>query len=281
MTAPTTSAPPLGGGGGAGSGGGSSSNSPLLAVLLVTSSSRGSHLVFRWPRKPRLQKRHSRVRYYAAEADGPDRSLAARLQGRGRLPDRNGRGTAFSTVQDRAAAVRGVDTPEHYGRRAVMDSFGIENVDIAAELGDEHHHGVWSDDQGSITSPSESSLTSSSKTSWTTRRRMQMTRTQSRGTTEGARLPISRSRQLADGIHARLLRGHARLRGYDAPSTPRPEARLATKSTRGARKQALRTSAPTRTRMLKMAMPAQPLAIATFERIAHTSATTATFSRRC
>ncbi|CAO1632817.1 unnamed protein product [Parajaminaea phylloscopi] len=43
--------------------------SPLVAVLLVTStSSRGPQLVFRYPRRPRLQRRFSNIRYYAASA---------------------------------------------------------------------------------------------------------------------------------------------------------------------------------------------------------------------
>ncbi|WFD08222.1 Nitrogen permease regulator 3 [Malassezia vespertilionis] len=45
-------------------------SSPLLAMLLVTSSSRGSYVIFQWPRKPSMVKRYSHVRYYAdTEAD--------------------------------------------------------------------------------------------------------------------------------------------------------------------------------------------------------------------
>ena len=40
-------------------------SSSLLAVLLVTKSSRGSNVAFHWPRKPRLVKRYSRIKYYA------------------------------------------------------------------------------------------------------------------------------------------------------------------------------------------------------------------------
>ncbi|WFD03553.1 Nitrogen permease regulator 3 [Malassezia obtusa] len=50
-------------------------SSPLVALLLVTSSSRGSHVVFQWPRKPRLVKRYSRMRYYAAEDELDDELL--------------------------------------------------------------------------------------------------------------------------------------------------------------------------------------------------------------
>lgn len=37
---------------------------PLLGVILATSSSRGSHIVFRWPNNPKLFKRYSKVKYY-------------------------------------------------------------------------------------------------------------------------------------------------------------------------------------------------------------------------
>ncbi|KAN0065657.1 Nitrogen permease regulator 3 [Thecaphora frezii] len=40
-------------------------NDPLLAVILATSSSRGSHIVFRWPNHPTVFKRYSKVKYYA------------------------------------------------------------------------------------------------------------------------------------------------------------------------------------------------------------------------
>lgn len=47
-----------------------SSASPLVAVLLIAStSSRSPELVFRYPRKPKLLKRYSKVRYYAADKD--------------------------------------------------------------------------------------------------------------------------------------------------------------------------------------------------------------------
>lgn len=50
-----------------GSNGGSPSSSPLVAVLLIAATtSRGPQLVFRYPRKPRLLRRYSKVRYYAA-----------------------------------------------------------------------------------------------------------------------------------------------------------------------------------------------------------------------
>lgn len=42
-------------------------SSPLLAVLLVTSSSRGPSLSFRFPRRPKLEKRYSKVRYLVAK----------------------------------------------------------------------------------------------------------------------------------------------------------------------------------------------------------------------
>uniref|UniRef100_V5ETE4 Nitrogen permease regulator 3 n=1 Tax=Kalmanozyma brasiliensis (strain GHG001) TaxID=1365824 RepID=V5ETE4_KALBG len=37
---------------------------PLLGVILATSSSRGEHVVFRWPNNPKLFKRYSKVKYY-------------------------------------------------------------------------------------------------------------------------------------------------------------------------------------------------------------------------
>ncbi|CBQ73397.1 conserved hypothetical protein [Sporisorium reilianum SRZ2] len=37
---------------------------PLLGVILATSSSRGDHIVFRWPNNPKLFKRYSKVKYY-------------------------------------------------------------------------------------------------------------------------------------------------------------------------------------------------------------------------
>lgn len=55
------------------------SPSPLLAVLLVASSSRGSNLVFSWPKRPHLFKRYSRVRYYTdkrGRANGPMNNTA-------------------------------------------------------------------------------------------------------------------------------------------------------------------------------------------------------------
>ena len=163
--------PPTTTGGGA-TASSSNSKSSLLAVLLVTSSSRGSHLAFRWPRKPRVLKRHSKVRYYAAEEEEEEegeraakgRSGGANGNGNGAGKERGRAGwqTPFSTVRDRAAAVRGVDLPSKQGRGAVLDSFGLENID-AGNLDDEQHpSGFWSDDQGSVTSPSESSVTSSS-----------------------------------------------------------------------------------------------------------------------
>ncbi|WFC99450.1 Nitrogen permease regulator 3 [Malassezia yamatoensis] len=51
--------------------------SPLVALLLVTSSSRGSHVVFQWPRKPKVIKNSMRMRYYAAEEDPPSDFQAA------------------------------------------------------------------------------------------------------------------------------------------------------------------------------------------------------------
>ena len=47
-------------------------SSPLVALLLVTSSSRGSHVVFQWPRRPKLVKRYSRMRYFAEEEELED-----------------------------------------------------------------------------------------------------------------------------------------------------------------------------------------------------------------
>lgn len=44
-------------------------SSPLLAVLLVTSSSRGPALSFRFPKRPQLEKRYSKVRYLVAKND--------------------------------------------------------------------------------------------------------------------------------------------------------------------------------------------------------------------
>lgn len=52
-------------------------SSPLVALLLVTSSSRGSHVVFQWPRRPKLVKRYSRMRYFAEEEELEDDLLAA------------------------------------------------------------------------------------------------------------------------------------------------------------------------------------------------------------
>ncbi|KAJ1578940.1 hypothetical protein NDA14_000936 [Ustilago hordei] len=46
---------------------------PLLGVILATSSSRGSHIVFRWPNNPKLFKRYSKVKYYT-DARPPGRS---------------------------------------------------------------------------------------------------------------------------------------------------------------------------------------------------------------
>lgn len=43
--------------------------SPLLAVLLVTSSSRGATLAFQYPRRPKVEKRYSQVRYHVGEED--------------------------------------------------------------------------------------------------------------------------------------------------------------------------------------------------------------------
>lgn len=43
--------------------------SPLLSVLLVTSSSRGSVITFQYPRRPKIEKRYSRVRYHIDEED--------------------------------------------------------------------------------------------------------------------------------------------------------------------------------------------------------------------
>ncbi|ETS62076.1 hypothetical protein PaG_03634 [Moesziomyces aphidis] len=37
---------------------------PLLGVILATSSSRGDHVVFRWPNNPKIFKRYSKVKYY-------------------------------------------------------------------------------------------------------------------------------------------------------------------------------------------------------------------------
>ncbi|WFD43537.1 Nitrogen permease regulator 3 [Malassezia psittaci] len=51
--------------------------SPLVALLLVTSSSRGSHVVFQWPRKPKVIKKSMRMRYYAAEEERPSDFQAA------------------------------------------------------------------------------------------------------------------------------------------------------------------------------------------------------------
>lgn len=48
------------------------SSSPLLAVLLVTSSSRGASLAFRYPRKPKLFRRYSKVRYYGRRMAAED-----------------------------------------------------------------------------------------------------------------------------------------------------------------------------------------------------------------
>lgn len=44
-------------------------SSPLLAVMLVTSSSRGPSLSFRFPRRPKLEKRYSKVRYLVAKQE--------------------------------------------------------------------------------------------------------------------------------------------------------------------------------------------------------------------
>ncbi|SNX87285.1 uncharacterized protein MEPE_05995 [Melanopsichium pennsylvanicum] len=48
---------------------------PLLGVILATSSSRGSHIVFRWPNNPKLFKRYSKVKYYT---DAPSSQRAHR-----------------------------------------------------------------------------------------------------------------------------------------------------------------------------------------------------------
>ncbi|MCO5565865.1 hypothetical protein L7F22_019540 [Adiantum nelumboides] len=58
-------------------------SSPLLAVLLVTSSSRGPSLNFRFPRRPRLEKRYSKVRYLVAKHESQkDSEPSSRRQSR-------------------------------------------------------------------------------------------------------------------------------------------------------------------------------------------------------
>lgn len=58
--------------------------SPLLAVILVTSSSRGASISFRYPKKPVLEKRYSRVKYLVASADEEAANTSAgRKTGRG------------------------------------------------------------------------------------------------------------------------------------------------------------------------------------------------------
>lgn len=49
------------------------STSPLLAVLLVTSSSRGATLSFRYPQRPSVEKRFSRVKYLVASAEDEEK----------------------------------------------------------------------------------------------------------------------------------------------------------------------------------------------------------------
>ncbi|KDN52131.1 hypothetical protein K437DRAFT_266834 [Tilletiaria anomala UBC 951] len=152
-----------------GGGRSSTSHSPLLAVLLVTSSSRGSHVAFRWPRKPRVLKRHSRVRYYAAEEEEEELHFSKPdSHDQDILLPRGHRNQAFSTVQDKATAVRAADLPRQ-GRRETLGRLGVNGLDAAltvSEVDFEQHHehlgAFWSDDQGSITSPSESSISSSS-----------------------------------------------------------------------------------------------------------------------
>lgn len=53
------------------------SSSSLLAVLLVTSSSRGASIAFRYPRKPKLLRRYSKVRYYGQRVAAEDGRRAA------------------------------------------------------------------------------------------------------------------------------------------------------------------------------------------------------------
>lgn len=61
--------------------------SPLLAVLLVTSSSRGSTLSFRYPRRPMLEKRYSKVRYLVAANEQEGVSGGAELDAEGLVED--------------------------------------------------------------------------------------------------------------------------------------------------------------------------------------------------
>ncbi|CAO1616327.1 unnamed protein product [Sympodiomycopsis kandeliae] len=64
--------------------GNSGNPSPLVAVLLITAtSSRGPQLVFRYPRKPRLLRRFSKVRYYAHKQQNTTTERSA-LGGKGR-----------------------------------------------------------------------------------------------------------------------------------------------------------------------------------------------------
>lgn len=53
--------------------------SPLLAVLLVTSSSRGTSLTFQFPRRPRVEKRYSRVRYHVEDEEDDKEGEQLRL----------------------------------------------------------------------------------------------------------------------------------------------------------------------------------------------------------
>lgn len=50
----------------------------LLGVILATSSSRGHHIVFRWPNNPKLFKRYSKVKYYTESR--PSHSNRAHLE---------------------------------------------------------------------------------------------------------------------------------------------------------------------------------------------------------
>ena len=148
---------------------GSTTPSPLLAILLVTSSSRGSQVAFRWPRKPRVLKRHSKVRYYTAEEQSRPAAAAAAASAPGASrPLSAHRQQTCSTVQDRAVAVRGVEPAKQSSRGSILDRLGLEKQEAGSLTGDDEFHPpqhlseFWSDDQGSITSPSESSISSSS-----------------------------------------------------------------------------------------------------------------------
>ena len=108
--------------------------SPLLAVLLVASSSRGVSLAFRYPRRPKVEKRYSRVRYHV-EDDDDGRDGERLREHEDEMDDEYDGNVELSDDDDEVSEGSDSDTSEANDVDDERSEVGRREMDVASSAG--------------------------------------------------------------------------------------------------------------------------------------------------